>query len=182
VIAVIIALGAAAGLAYFLLKRRKRPVSKVPTEDINLNPVSRDKDATPLQSPSLPAPVYKKDATEDSYYMEDVPRIELSSATAEIYQLPDRDNREGDYFTAAREMRAANTAEVAGDTHFFELPGDTTASASELDDEASRRTLSRKASTDWGRLSPRTPDTTRGSPRLPSPMSPFSPFSGFSDP
>jgi hypothetical protein len=184
VIVIIIVVAAVIGLIFFLRRRRKRPVSKVPTEDINLNAEDKDKDVIPLQSPAFPpptAPAYKKYGTEDSFYGEGIPRIELPTASEEIYQLPDRNNQDGDYFTASRDMRAAATPEIQG-SQVHELQG-SDPDPSELDDEASRSALSPKLSPDF--RTPRTPDMTRrwpaGSPRVPSPMSPMSPLSDFSD-
>lgn len=176
-ICVAIALVSSLALAYFLLKRRRRPVSKVPTEDINLNTIPDDKDEVTLASPAFPAPVYRKYENESTLYTAEIPRIELATTGEEIYQLPERHNQEGDYSTVAREMRAAKTAEAPGIYHLYELQGDTP-DPLELDDEASRRTLSPKLSVEC--LSPKTIETTTSSPRLPSPMSPLSPFSDWS--
>lgn len=194
VIAVLATLALTAGLTHFLLRPRRQhsPSSskhkKVPSEDINLANVNKDQSRPPTASPAFPAPVYKKDSPDETFYGEGIPRIELPAGQQEIYQLPAHDNREGDYFTAAREMRAASTPEVEGSAR-YELPG-SEPDPSGLDDEISRSrsVLAPKWSPglfDQGVSPdfppPRTPDTTRGSPRVPSPMSPLSPWSDFSE-
>lgn len=197
VISILVFLALAAALTYILLRRRRqRPRSsskhqKVSSKDITLNNIDKDKSRPPTSTSALPAPVYKVYGPDDTFYGEGIPRIEMPTQQ-EIYQLPDNDNREGDYMTAAREIRAAATPELEGSGAQYELQG-SEREPSELDDKISRSqsVLSPKWSPglfDQGvspdfppPRTPRTPDTTRGSPRLPSPMSPLSPMSDFSD-
>jgi hypothetical protein len=180
--------------AIFLLLRRRRkqqrPVSDVPSGDIMLTNVDKYQYQNPQDSLfPTPAPVYEKPrhplhgvfAPEQA-----LPRIELPGAQQEPHQLPDGSENGGDYFAVARAMRAAATPEVQGSYVIHELPASVPEPV-EMDDEESRTgTLSPSSSKGPSRPPntlrrlvgrPRTPDTTLGSPRVPSPASPLSAFS-----
>jgi len=186
-------IGIAALTFFYLLRKRKRPISRVPTEDITLTHTDKDKtpeDFTPIESP---APVYRKYLADHPFHgqfapplplEEDIPRVELPGTQLEVHQLPDHtdgSNYKGDYHAAVSALRAANTPEVDGNYELFELQG--CAPAIELDDVESRGTLSPAGSVRtpiniWRRPvgSPRTPELA-----LPSPLSAFT-VSAFTTP
>ena len=217
IITVLLVAGLAA-LAFFCIRRRKRPVSEVPTEDLNLThgDVSTDSksilSSIALSSIASPAPIYKKfsDTVPSHMHEHYLPRVELptpaeenvnrvelptiadmsvelpASAHEDIHQLPDHDNRDGDYFTATRAIRVAQTPEIGGEPLprtpgspgirgsrrgiVFELQGSDNR-AVEMDDEESRSGLTPGPSP---MVTPN--DPARASPRIPSPMSPLSPW------
>jgi hypothetical protein len=168
VVAVILVLALAAGIGYFVSQRRRRdrPTSIAPTEDISLT--NLDKDNNDIKTESLPDdpnslyPPYKKFDSPSGVYREQQPDGELGTH-GEIYQMPTTEYREGDYFTALNriesERRAATTPQIDGRSMVFELHGSEPMPA-EMDDERSRSGLSPM-------LSPTTP-VTRGSSRASS--------------
>jgi len=184
---------ALAALTFFIIRRRKkRPVSQNPTEHINLTHVDvsdKSLDVQSVQSFPSPAPVYKRFHHElhQDEFAPPVPRIELPTTANDapsihhsVHQLPDHDNRASrDYSAAEKAMRAARTPEIGGEPFSrYELAGSHPNSIMELDDEESRQGLSPGFSP-FGSV--RTVNTTRGSPRIPSPMSPLSPWNTFYD-
>jgi hypothetical protein len=168
VIAAIVVLALAAGLGYFVSRRRQRdrPTSTAPTEDIGLT--NLDKDNNDIKTESLPDdpnslyPPYKKLDYPSGVHREEQPDGELGTQ-GEIYQMPTTEYGERDYFTALNriesERRAAITPQIDGRSMVYELHGSEPMSA-EMDDESSRRGLSPM-------LTPRTP-VTRGSSRASS--------------
>jgi len=191
-------LGVIAAAAFFLYRRKiKRPSSKVPTEDIVLTNVNKDKDGESLLSPGTTpaAPMYSKFGNHhplDHELVSTTPHTELPTGHEEPHEVPTGPHEDQDYATAASAMRAERTPEVEGSNALYELHGDMP-EASELDDESSRATFSPRSpltasnSQRTVSTSHRSPTEPYGSPRLlTSPMSPMSglslsPFSERSD-
>ena len=195
IMSVLVVVAIAALVFYIVRRRNKRQASLAAAENINLTHVDQtdvsDKslDTQSLQSFPSPAPVYKRFHQEphEGHFAPPVPRIELPTTANDtpsihhsVHQLPDHDNRaSGDYSAAKKAMRAARTPEIEGESfNRYELPGSHPNSIMELDDEESRQRASPGLSP-FGSV--RTVNTTRGSPRLPSPMSPLSPWNTFYD-
>jgi hypothetical protein len=168
VILIVVILALAAGLVYFLLRRRKskRPLSVSATEDIGLTHFDKDakdsKSASLAEDPNSPYPPYKKLDSDSGVYREQQPDGELG-VQGEIFQMPTTENGEGDYFSAVNriesERRAATTPQIDGRCMMYELHGSEPVPI-EMDGEGRSRGLSPM-------LSPSTP-VTRGSSRASS--------------
>jgi hypothetical protein len=173
VIAGIAALGLAVALGYFISRRRIRPVSKTPTEDIHLTNINQaenkeNKDGPIHPDPNSPFSTYKKmDSSGSVHRIPDQPDGELGTS-GEIFQLPTHADQ-GDYYTTINridsERRAANTPQIDGRVVAFELHGSEPAPV-EMDDENSR-----------AGLSPSTPRAPRSRGEAWTPTSPLSPGS-----
>ena len=140
----------AGGIGYYISRRRNRPTSKSPTEDIgltNLEP-GENKDAKygSVHDPNSPYPPFKKLDSTGSVHRsadgENQPQGELGTQ-GEIFQLPTQRDQE-DYFTAvnriASERRAERTPQIDGRSVVYELQGSEPPRV-EMDDEQSRRGL-----------------------------------------
>ena len=168
VILIVVILALAAGLVYFLLRRRKskRPLSVSATEDIGLTHFDKDakdsKSVSLAEDPNSPYPPYKKLDSDSGVYREQQPDGELG-VQGEIFQMPTTENGEGDYFSAVNriesERRAATTPQIDGRCMMYELHGSEPVPI-EMDGEGRSRGLSPM-------LSPSTP-VTRGSSRASS--------------
>jgi hypothetical protein len=165
VIGGIVVLTLAVGLGYIISRRRRRdrPTSNSPTEDIGLTNLGKDNKDIKTESLSddlnSPYPPYKKLDSPTGVHRERQPEGELGTH-GEIYQMPTTEYGEGDYLTAVNriesERRAAITPQIDGRNVAYELYG-SEPSPVEMDDEMSRRAFS-------PRLNPRAP-VTRGSSR-----------------
>ncbi|KAH6670102.1 aspartic peptidase domain-containing protein [Halenospora varia] len=129
IIAVLVILATALGLAFFYLRRQR-------TRNAVIELIDRD-DTSPTVSSTPIAPVKRdEEVGANEYYAPDskeeselpvyiAPELSELSGAPEIHQLPEHDNREGDYATEARRMmsvrKASNTAELPGSGFLHEL-------------------------------------------------------------
>lgn len=196
VVAVLVILAAAgAGLYFFLRRKRSPPPVELPAlaPDIVV-PVDHPTGQTPYEETQDPFlsrghgsfPADKKPEFEMVPQELHHQRSELSTTT-EIYQLADRDNREGNYHSEAQQMnssrRVTTASELPGSAVLFELEADPVSPdartrqllPSPVPTFSSRHTTSTLSPTDvMLPVSPQSVAAARGQSRSPAQSDPMS--------